>query len=187
MYLGQDNPRYNTIVKLARLGHLRLVERIPPRSIVLNPLSPTPISASDRGIMEAYGLTVVDGSWRRIRPYFLKARGLQRRLPLLLAANPVNYAKPFLLSSAEALAAALYIAGFSEQAERLLSTFKWGASFFQLNKRFLEAYQGRTASEIVDIECKLVGEIAEANVEPCDEYTLHRLYTRIIELYEEES
>ena len=46
-----------------------------------------------------------------------------RVLPLLLAANPVNYGKPFKMNTAEAMAATLYIAGFKEQAARLLEPF----------------------------------------------------------------
>jgi pre-rRNA-processing protein TSR3 len=58
----------------------------------------------------------------------------------LLASNPVNYAKPHKLSSIEALAASLYIMGFSERASQLLSLFKWGQTLLSLNAEPLEAY-----------------------------------------------
>ena len=62
------------------------------------------------------------------------------RLPTLLAANPINYAKPHKLSSLEALAASLYIMGFQERAKQLLSIFKWAPNFLTLNQDPLNAY-----------------------------------------------
>jgi pre-rRNA-processing protein TSR3 len=69
------------------------------------------------------------------------------RLPTLLASNPVNYAKPHKLSSIEALAAGLYIMGFSERASQLLSLFKWGPTFLTLNHEPLEAYSMASSDE----------------------------------------
>ena len=55
-------------------------------------------------------------------------------VPYLIATNPVNYGKPWRLNCVEALAAAFYITGFDSFAERLLSCFGWGHSFWEVNK-----------------------------------------------------
>ncbi len=53
----------------------------------------------------------------------------------------------------EALAAALHIAGFEEEAERLLSIFKWGPHFIVLNRELLERYaQARDSAEVVELQ-----------------------------------
>ena len=41
------------------------------------------------------------------------------------------------MSQVRRVAAALYIASFREQAEELLSKFKWGLQFITLNKELL--------------------------------------------------
>ena len=68
----------------------------------------------------------------------------------MVAANSVNYGKPFKLSCAEAIAAALYIAGFTDQAVSVLEPFGWGEEFFHLNKAALDAYENASNSEEIE-------------------------------------
>jgi len=102
---------------------------------------------------------VMDLSWNNIED-FPKVRedANQRALPFLLAANPVNWGKPMKLSSVEAVAAALYIMGFKEQAKLVLSKFSWGEQFLKLNAEPLERYsEVRTSAEVVRIQMEYVG------------------------------
>ena len=92
--------------------------------------------------MYNFGVVAIDCSWNKANIVFdRRFRGIYRRLPLLLAANPTNYGKIGLLSSVEALASALYIAGFEKQALKTLSIFKWGRSFSTLNESPLLEYR----------------------------------------------
>lgn len=93
----------------------------------------------------------MDLSWKHSNTLaeFHSLRGKQRCLPYLIAANPVNYGKPTKLSTVEALAAALFISGFDEKAQKLLSVFKWGSTFISLNKELLETY--KTAHDSIEV------------------------------------
>ena len=123
---------------------------------MLNPFSSNVIFQGDRELVEACGLVVVDCSWERVDTAFgSRLPGLGRRLPTLLAANPTNYAKQHKLSSMEALAAALYITGFKDQAKRVLSIFKWGPTFLTLNRDPLESYSSvQTMNEMAVAEAQ---------------------------------
>ena len=77
----------------------------------------------------------------------------QRSLPYLVAANPVNFGKPFKLTTVEAFAAALYILGEDEQATTILGKFNWGHTFSELNCELLEAYaRAKDSSEVIAIQ-----------------------------------
>ncbi len=179
-YVGGDNPKANTALKLVRSGLAKQIRSIKPGMVVLDPFSFTPISVSDRGMVSQRGLVVIDGSWRKLR---MPRGGVRRRLPLLIAANPVNYGKPFLLSSVEALAAALYIVGFSSQAKELLGVFKWGQEFLRINKRFFDMYVEKTSAEIIEAECRLLREHYGLQVDDCTAELLAKLYSRIFKSY----
>ncbi|MGC9084687.1 MAG: DUF367 family protein [Thermoproteota archaeon] len=143
-YLAQDDPKKCTSKKLAKYGILRIIKRarqIPKKAIVLNPLAKEVLSKEDTTLVSAHGLVVIDSSWKKGYEIFGKIRrGEQRRLPTLIAANPVNYGKPFELSSAEALATALLCLGFHEEAVTILNKFKWGVEFVKLNAEFFSSY-----------------------------------------------
>ena len=82
-----------------------------------------------------------------------KTRLQPRMLPLLLAANPVNWGKPGKLTTAEALAAVLYLLGRREQASEVLGAFRWGERFFELNREPLDAYAAaNTSAELVQLQ-----------------------------------
>lgn len=140
----QCDPKKCTTLKLRRHHLVRVVHRIkglPWGAVILNPFSKRAFSPADRERLERKGLAAIDCSWMHAEEVFeLSMRGASRCLPYLVAANPVNYGVPTKLSTVEALAAALYITGHREKAERLLSIFKWGLHFIELNREFLEGY-----------------------------------------------
>ncbi len=125
---------------------------VPTGAVVLDPTVEKALSREDREAALKRGLVAVDCSWERVDRYFgpLRRRCRRRILPYLVAANPVNYGKPCKLSTVEALAAALYILGFRREAEKLLSRFKWGPAFLELNRERLEEYRrAETSAEVV--------------------------------------
>ncbi len=156
---GQCDPRKCTALKLGRHGLARIVSRmrfLPKRAVVLNPFSQTAFSPADNDRITKYGLAALDCSWEHAERVLRKhARGTSRCLPILMAGNPTNYAQRTKLSTVEALSAALYIAGFWEESDRLLSIFKWGHTFFDLNRQILEGYaKARDSGEIVEMQQK---------------------------------
>lgn len=151
------DPSKCTGLKLARKGMARLIFKVgeaPRGSIVLNPLAPAPLTPLDRNTAELRGLLAVDGSWEDVENLFsARIKGVHRRLPLLIAGNPVNYGAPRKLSTLEALAAALFILGFPEASKRLLSLYKWGRTFMELNYELLKAYaNARSVEDVVKVE-----------------------------------
>jgi len=146
------------MVKFKLVQELKGFRSLPHSSIVLNPFSEKALSPEDKGIAHLHGIVVLDLSWANIDglPTFPK-HVAQRSLPYMLAANPVNWGKPMMLSSVEALAASLYILGEKKQAEDILSKFTWGKNFLDLNREPLERYsQARTSAEVVEIQSEYV-------------------------------
>jgi pre-rRNA-processing protein TSR3 len=157
----QCDPKKCTALKLKRFGLIRQVIQLrylPKRAVVLNPFSEKAFSPADRDRMEDFGLVGLDCSWEQAEKVLLKhVRGTSRCLPVLVAGNPVNFGKLTKLTTAEALAAALYIAGFRDQSEELLSVFKWGHTFLEINSGRLEVYaSAKDSTEVVELQKRLM-------------------------------
>eukprot|EP01130_Rhizamoeba_saxonica_P004366 TRINITY_DN1788_c0_g1_i3.p1 TRINITY_DN1788_c0_g1~~TRINITY_DN1788_c0_g1_i3.p1 ORF type:complete len:228 (-),score=22.16 TRINITY_DN1788_c0_g1_i3:363-1046(-) len=152
---GQCDSKRCTGRKLARLGYMKclsLKDRF--RGIVLSPNGDRTISPEDKELVETHGISVIDCSWAKVDGIpFQKIKGEGRLLPYLVAANPVNYGKPFKLSCVEAAVATLYITGFKETALELLDKFKWGITFYTLNQELLERYSNcADSAEVIDVQ-----------------------------------
>jgi pre-rRNA-processing protein TSR3 len=153
----QCDPKKCTALKLKRHGLIRLVHQmkfLPKRAIVLNPFSQIAFSPADKQRIESFGLAALDCSWEHAEKVLIKhARGTSRCLPFLIAGNPVNFGKPTKLTTVEALVAALYITGFNEEAARLLSIFKWGHTFLEINQERLESYaKAKDSTAVIELQ-----------------------------------
>jgi pre-rRNA-processing protein TSR3 len=154
------DPRRCTALRLHRFGRIELLfdpRGLPEGAVLLDPFSEKALSREDLPLAEERGLVALDCSWKRIRESTFRGRMAGRCLPYLLAANPTNFGKPTLLSTAEALAAALYILGKKDLSREILKGFKWGESFFQLNQEMLECYSRCESSlEVVEAQKKFL-------------------------------
>jgi pre-rRNA-processing protein TSR3 len=110
--------------------------------VIITPNGKQTVSPADREILEAYGAAVVECSWARTQEVQWNKVGgkCERLLPYLVAANTVNYGKPWRLNCAEALAAAFYICGQPEWAAQVLTPFSYGESFLEINGSLLKKY-----------------------------------------------
>lgn len=154
--LHQDDPAKCTSAKMRKMGfsHAITSHRIGRNSLVLNPFAETTLLKADSSIVDIHGLVVIDCSWvNAVEVFRRRIKGTQRKLPVLLAGNPVNYSKRSSLSSLEATAASLYIMGYFELSHRLLSLYKWGETFLTLNREPLDEYaKAESVTEINEIE-----------------------------------
>lgn len=156
-HANQCDPKRCTGLKLKRQGFARTVNKIkflPKRAIVLNPFSERAFSPADRKRVEDFGIVALDCSWEHAEKVMQKhVKGTSRCLPILIAGNPVNFGKATKLTTAEALAAALYIAGFKQEATKLLSIFTWGHTFLELNQATLENYsKALDSTEVIKMQ-----------------------------------
>ena len=151
LMLKQDDPRKCSAAKLVKFGLAKPVTRTASRTLILNPFSKKTLLKSDKKFVNS--ITGIDCSWNLITSAFKKPfTGISRKLPPLLAGNPINYSKLNKLSTVEALAGAVYILGETDLTHNLLQKFKWGNTFFELNKNLLQDYsKAQAEAEILEI------------------------------------
>lgn len=156
-HAAEDDPKKCSARKLYKFRLARLerdIKRMPKGTILLNPFAEKSLSKEDQEIAEKRGILAVDCSWKKAEEHFgyLDKRNHSRALPFVIAVNPVNYGKPFKLSTVEAFATALYILGYTDKAHEILSIYKWGPHFITFNKELLEKYRkAKNSTEIIEI------------------------------------
>jgi pre-rRNA-processing protein TSR3 len=111
--------------------------------VVISPNAKKVVSPADRELLEQHGAAVVECSWVRIKeiPWARIGGKCERLLPYLVAANPVNYGRPWRLNCVEALAACFMICGKEEWAEVVLQHFPYGKPFLEINSQLFARYQ----------------------------------------------
>ncbi|EED43627.1 RNase L inhibitor protein [Enterocytozoon bieneusi H348] len=131
--------------------------------ILLSPIGKKIFSKKDLNKINNYGIGLIDCSWNKIKEFnFGKICQntplyLHRILPLLIAANPINYGKPYKLNCVEALGGALYIVGLKDEAKKVFDGFSYGNEFFKINYELLEEYvKCETENEIRICENKYI-------------------------------
>ena len=149
--LNQDDPSKCTAAKLVKFGIAKQVRKASDRTMILDPFAEKIVLRIDRQYIDS--ITAIDCSWEFAQKTFRKKfGGLPKRLPPLLAGNPVNYSKIGKLTTAEAIAGALYIMNFKDLADSILNKFKWGHTFFELNQDLLREYSNaETADQMSEI------------------------------------
>lgn len=151
---GQNDPKRDSGSKLCRLGYAKVLRVGSTFSgIVLSSEATTFISPADAEIVAAHGVSGINCSWNRIDEIPFASMGknrMHRILPLIYAANTVNYGKPYKMNTAEAIAASLYIVGMKEQAKSLrLANSLLMLDAFKLFLLFLLQLQCITMSNII--------------------------------------
>jgi len=147
----QDDPKKCTAAKMVKFGLAQNVKKIGSKGLVLDPFAEKTLLPKDVSVINS--IVGIDCSWNLADHAFSqKFNGIKRKLPPLLAGNPVNYSKLNKLTTAEALSGSLFILGFKEQSLELLNKFKWGHTFYELNQNLLNDYsQSKTEDDIKTI------------------------------------
>jgi pre-rRNA-processing protein TSR3 len=151
-HTNEDDPKKCSAKKLNKFGFARLEKnyrKIPKHMILLNPFAEKSISREDLPDAQNTGLLAIDCSWKNVETVFQKIgkNHIPRALPFVVAVNPVNYGKPFKLTTLEAFTTALYILGEVEHAQEILEIYKWAPHFLEFNKQPLEDYRKSATSE----------------------------------------
>ncbi|MFW5930083.1 MAG: DUF367 family protein [Halobacteriota archaeon] len=147
---GDDDPAKCSALRLERMEVATVHSHVEtlPAGTVLDPYSDTALSPAD-----ALPVVAVDASWENAEEVFGQVDGRRRALPFLVAANPLNYGKPFQLNTSEACIAALYVVGERDAAREVADAVDYGDTFLTLNREPLERYASCTDStEVVEVQ-----------------------------------
>jgi len=146
---NQDDPKKCTAAKLVRFGLAKKITSISSKTILLHPFSSDTLLNKEKSTI--HSITGFDCSWNLAKEMFQKKySGIHRKLPPLLAGNPVNYSKINKLTTVEALAAAAFILDNEELSYELLGKFNWGHTFLELNENLLKDYQNAQSEDDVN-------------------------------------
>ncbi|MCV0410229.1 DUF367 family protein [Nitrosopumilus sp.] len=152
----QDDPKKCTAAKMVKFGLAQNITKIGTKGLVLDPFSEKTLLPKDKFLINS--VVGIDCSWNLAEHAFSKKfNGIKRKLPPLLAGNPVNYSKLNKLTTAEALSATLIILGFKEQGLELLDKFKWGHTFYELNQNLFEEYSKLENEQQIELILKDYG------------------------------
>ncbi|WEW55403.1 ribosome biogenesis protein tsr3 [Emydomyces testavorans] len=161
--LGHCDPKKCSGKKLMHFGMMRelpIGHKFP--GVVISPNAKHTLAPADRPLLEQYGAAVVECSWVRVKevPWSRIGGKCERLLPYLVAANPVNYGRPWRLNCVEALAACFYICGHEDWAAQVLKHFKYGEPFLEINSQLLKRYAAcETEADIKAAEEKWLDKI----------------------------
>ncbi|KAF7597495.1 ribosome biogenesis protein tsr3 [Aspergillus hancockii] len=148
--LGHCDPKRCSGKRLIHLGLMRdlaIGQKYP--GVVISPNAKKIVSPADRDLLEQYGAAVVECSWVRLQevPFSRIGGKCERLLPYLVAANTVNYGRPWRLNCAEALAACFCICGHEDWAREILKHFSYGEAFLDINSKLLKRYAACATEE----------------------------------------
>ena len=144
----QDDPKKCTAAKLIKFGLAKKITKSQSKTVLLHPYSEKTLMNKEKSLFTS--ITGIDCSWTLATQVFQKNFiGISRKLPPLLAGNPVNYSKINKLTTVEAIAGAAFILGDEELSQKLLEKFNWGHTFLELNENLLHDYQKVTSEDQV--------------------------------------
>lgn len=153
---NQDDPKKCTAAKLVKFNLASDIRSTNKKNLVLDPFADKTLIPKDKSLFNS--IVGIDCSWNLTDQTFAKKFiGIKRKLPPLLAGNPVNYSKLNKLTTVEAISASLFILGFKQDALNLLDKFKWGHTFYELNQNLFEEYSKINSEDEIENVLKEFG------------------------------
>ena len=127
----QDDPKKCTAAKLIKFGLAKKITKSKSKTALLHPYAEKTLLNHEKSSFNS--ITGIDCSWTLAEKVFQENFiGVSRKLPPLLAGNPINYSKINKLTTVEAIAGAAYILGDELLAQKLLEKIQLGPYIFGL-------------------------------------------------------